>query len=106
MEQIELERYQCYELLENRFNDWTKQAKEDFQKTWSQHNLENSILAPSKIDLFITSLDIFKYKIFSEIAFEATTDSKKWIEIFKKKMNDLEQSNWLANHTLQNDIKQ
>lgn len=87
---IYLERYQSYEILHNRFWDWTSQAKENFEEHWSKYNLDkNEMVKPLKLTFFIATLDAFKYKLFSEIAYE-TSEGKRLGEIFKKKMSDSE----------------
>jgi hypothetical protein len=92
---IELERYQCYELLHNRFTDWITQARENHEQTWSQHKLEESVFKSLKLTLFIATLDAYKHKLFSEISYEVATNSKMHYEIFKKKLNNSEWEIWL-----------
>lgn len=95
---IDLERFQSYEVLNNKFWDWTNQAKEDFEKSWTEYNLNNNeMMEPFKLTFFIATLDAFKYKLFSEIAYDVS-EGKRYEEVFNKKMNDseLENRNFIA----------
>jgi hypothetical protein len=83
---IELEKFQSYELLHNRFDDWVKQSMKNFEETWNKHDLDNLLLQSMKIFFFTQTMDAFRYKIFSEIAFDTST-GKNFQELFKRKMS-------------------
>ncbi len=64
----ELQRYQCYELLNNRFNDWITQTKQDFEGFWQKGKHTTETLASFKIEFFIMTLEAYKYKMFADIS--------------------------------------
>jgi len=84
---IELERFECYELLHNKFYEWTSQAREDLEKSWNEYAFDESIFKPDKIAFFIITLDAFKHKFFSEISLSMIGDENAWRNVLNKKLS-------------------
>jgi hypothetical protein len=52
---IEIQRYQSFELLNNKFYDWVSEAKKDFEKFWVENKMDNLEIKQDKISFFILS---------------------------------------------------
>lgn len=82
---IDLEMWQSYELLNNRFNEWFNDSQDDLNRIWEKNNLSNSIFDDLKINIFKITLDAFKYKYFADIVEGEKDPVKLWEKVYNRK---------------------
>lgn len=81
--QIDLEKWQCYELLNNKFYKWFADANADLDASLEEYNLDNFFPHDLKMAFLASTLEAYKYKYFADII----ENEKDPVELVRKVFN-------------------